>query len=101
MESNDSPEISDRGETSDIPGLPSGRKRECVCVCVSECVCERDRKRECVCERVYVCVCVFTELFIFMCDSVQFTFPTFWPIITILKVQYSVITSSDYQVLSQ
>ena len=25
MESNDSPEIPDRGETSDIPGLPSGR----------------------------------------------------------------------------
>ena len=24
MESNDSPEIRDRGETSDIPGLPSG-----------------------------------------------------------------------------
>ena len=24
MESNDSPEISDRGKTSDIPGLPSG-----------------------------------------------------------------------------
>ena len=24
MESNDSPEIADRGETSDIPGLPSG-----------------------------------------------------------------------------
>ena len=24
MESNDSPEIPDRGETSDIPGLPSG-----------------------------------------------------------------------------
>ena len=32
MESNDSPEIADRGETSDIPGLPSGaqskRKRK-------------------------------------------------------------------------
>ena len=29
VESNDSPEILDRGETSDIPGLPSGvRKRE-------------------------------------------------------------------------
>ena len=29
MESNDSPEIPDRGETSDIPGLPSGeRERE-------------------------------------------------------------------------
>ena len=27
-ESNDSPEIPDRGETSDIPGLPSGRERE-------------------------------------------------------------------------
>ena len=26
MESNDSPEIPDRGETSDIPGLPSGVK---------------------------------------------------------------------------
>ena len=26
MESNDSPEIPDRGETSDIPGLPSGEK---------------------------------------------------------------------------
>ena len=25
MESNDSPEIPDRGETSDVPGLPSGR----------------------------------------------------------------------------
>ena len=24
MESNDSPEIPDKGETSDIPGLPSG-----------------------------------------------------------------------------
>ena len=24
MESNDSPEIPDRGETSDIPGFPSG-----------------------------------------------------------------------------
>ena len=28
MESNDSPEIPDRGETSDIPGLPSGAKTE-------------------------------------------------------------------------
>ena len=28
MESNDSPEIPDRGETSDIPGLPSGRQEE-------------------------------------------------------------------------
>ncbi|WP_295437571.1 hypothetical protein [Thiolapillus sp.] len=28
MESNDSPEIPDRGETSDIPGLPSGGERE-------------------------------------------------------------------------
>ena len=27
MESNDSPEIPDRGETSDIPGLPSGERR--------------------------------------------------------------------------
>ena len=27
MESNDSPEIPDRGETSDIPGLPSGEER--------------------------------------------------------------------------
>ena len=26
MKSNDSPEIPDRGETSDIPGLPSGAK---------------------------------------------------------------------------
>ena len=26
MESNDSPEIPDRGKTSDIPGLPSGAK---------------------------------------------------------------------------
>ena len=31
MESNDSPEIPDRGETSDIPGLPSGcRKRQLI-----------------------------------------------------------------------
>ena len=28
MESNDSPEIPDRGETSDIPGLPSGEKKK-------------------------------------------------------------------------
>ena len=28
MESNDSPEIPDRGETSDIPGLPSGAEAE-------------------------------------------------------------------------
>ena len=28
MESNDSPEIPDSGETSDIPGLPSGGERE-------------------------------------------------------------------------
>ena len=28
MESNDSPEIPDRGETSDIPGLPSGASLE-------------------------------------------------------------------------
>ena len=28
MESNDSPEIPDRGETSDIPGLPSGAKKQ-------------------------------------------------------------------------
>ena len=28
MESNDSPEIPDRGETSDIPGLPSGEGEE-------------------------------------------------------------------------
>ena len=34
MESNDSPEIPDRGETSDIPGLPSGAETE------------RDRERE-------------------------------------------------------
>ena len=27
MESNDSPEIPDRGETSDIPGLPSGAEK--------------------------------------------------------------------------
>ena len=27
MESNDSPEIPDRGETSDIPGLPSGGRQ--------------------------------------------------------------------------
>ena len=27
MESNDSPEIPDRGETSDIPGLPSGQQK--------------------------------------------------------------------------
>ena len=27
VESNDSPEIPDRGETSDIPGLPSGAVR--------------------------------------------------------------------------
>ena len=35
MESNDSPEIPDRGETSDIPGLPSGVGTEkCVrCAC--------------------------------------------------------------------
>ncbi len=30
MESNDSPEIPDRGETSDIPGIPSGGEREKV-----------------------------------------------------------------------
>ena len=28
MESNDSPEIPDRGETSDIPGLPSGAENQ-------------------------------------------------------------------------
>ena len=28
MESNDSPESPDRGETSDIPGLPSGDKKQ-------------------------------------------------------------------------
>jgi len=28
VESNDSPEIPDRGETSDIPGLPSGAWEE-------------------------------------------------------------------------
>ena len=28
MESNDSLEIPDRGETSDIPGLPSGEKKK-------------------------------------------------------------------------
>ena len=28
MESNDIPEIPDRGETSDIPGLPSGEAKE-------------------------------------------------------------------------
>ena len=28
MESNDIPEIPDRGETSDIPGLPSGERQE-------------------------------------------------------------------------
>ena len=33
MESNDSPEIPDRGETSDIPGLPSGvTMKEDFCV---------------------------------------------------------------------
>ena len=33
MESNDSPEIPDRGETSDIPGLPSGGVlHEVICV---------------------------------------------------------------------
>ena len=31
VESNDSPEIPDRGETSDIPGLPSGGdETECI-----------------------------------------------------------------------
>ena len=30
MESNDSPEIPDRGEISDIPGLPSGVLKEIV-----------------------------------------------------------------------
>ena len=59
MESNDSPEIPDRGETLDIPGLlrgtiaeaVSGKTREflklsglqamgvCVCVCVRVCAC--------------------------------------------------------------
>ena len=42
-ESNDSPEILDRRETSDIPGLPSGgareRKSEWVCACVHVCTC--------------------------------------------------------------
>ena len=28
VKSNDSPEIPDRGETSDIPGLPSGEKKK-------------------------------------------------------------------------
>ena len=28
VESNDSPEIPDRGETSDIPGLPSGGEED-------------------------------------------------------------------------
>ena len=31
MESNDSPEIPDRGETSDIPGLPSGANTVKLC----------------------------------------------------------------------
>ena len=30
VESNDSPEIPDRGETSDIPGLPSGEEEETI-----------------------------------------------------------------------
>ena len=32
MESNDSPEIPDRGETSDIPGLPSGEMVSNNCI---------------------------------------------------------------------
>ena len=38
MESNDSPEIPDRGETSDEPGLPSGRWR-------SHCIVKKKPKR--------------------------------------------------------
>ena len=41
MESNDSPEIPDRGETSDIPGLPSGKERK-----RGKGVRERDREKE-------------------------------------------------------
>ena len=33
VESNDSPEIPDRGETSDIPGLPSGSTLETQSMC--------------------------------------------------------------------
>ena len=33
MESNDSPEIPDRGETSDIPGLPSGAEDKTLNSC--------------------------------------------------------------------
>ena len=34
MESNDSPEIPDRGETSDIPGLPSGARKDNLLPCI-------------------------------------------------------------------
>ena len=55
MESNDSPEIPDREETSDIPGLPSG----------GEGGGERDR------EFVYVCNCKVT--LVLLCKGVRAT----------------------------
>ena len=39
MESSDSPEIPDRGETSDIPGLPSGDTKR-----ISDAVLKKDNK---------------------------------------------------------
>ena len=45
MESNDSPEILDRGETSDIPGLPSGVETQTL-------------HKDCVTYRIISNVCV-------------------------------------------
>ena len=75
MESNDSPEIPDRGETSDIPGLPSGvtlQKNLILNIlvishthtashfcprCVSVCVFSFFKLCVCVCVCVCLCIC--------------------------------------------
>ena len=46
VESNDSPEIPDRGETSDIPGLPSGVTSELKKTFIKRYIVERTNKAE-------------------------------------------------------
>ena len=46
MESNDRPEIPDRGETSNIPGLPSRAERETDRQTETERQRQRDRERQ-------------------------------------------------------
>ena len=60
MESNDSPEIPDRGETLDIPGLPSGGVRDefvighyCHAIICSS-ICESNLTYSVTCELIFL-----------------------------------------------